>query len=55
MKDLINFRLQNQELQYIAVKHLWNSSTLLSIGGHSFETLLGKYVILKHQSSITSH
>ena len=40
-KDLIRFRLENQPLQYTGGKHLWNASTLLSIGGHTyFEYLL---------------
>lgn len=34
-KDLINFRLKHQSLQYKAVKLLYNSSALYSLAGHS--------------------
>ena len=40
-RDIVNFRLKNQSLQYLGVKHLWNSSALFSLGGHPyFEELL---------------
>ena len=35
-QDLINFRLKHQELQYKAVKFLWNSSPLFHLGSHPY-------------------
>lgn len=35
-QDLINFRLKHQEIQYKAVRFLWNSSPLLSLGSHPY-------------------